>query len=418
MALPAAPLTASTQFRWYLAGAGAWFSAFGIQMVMFAYLVTTVLHAPPGLIGLAQASPTLVATFLLLVGGAVADQTDTRRLLILAHVIAIVPAIALAAVVAAGLLRFEWLIVYGLAMGFVTAFIIPAREAMMADVIGPSAGPQIQQAVTTTVGVTFLAQIAGMFTARLAATLGAAPIILVQAVLQVLGAFTSYKLNPSTRHHVHAEANGGSQLRRIVAGLREVAGSPVLMPITVITAAIGVLFIGAFMVILPVILRDEYGGDVMQFSSMQVAFWSGSILSSMTISRLGNITNRGRPVVFAVSTGTTVLILMSFKAPLLVFYGLVFLWGIGAGVTISMARTIVQEYAPPAHRARVLSIYQLGFTGGMAVGSLATGFIVSMLGARQAALVPALAMMVVVAYLLTRTKLWSITALEHETGPA
>ena len=416
MASPSAPLTGSSQFRWYLAGAGAWFGAFGIQMVMMGYLVTTVLHAPPGYIGLAQASPTLVSTFLLLVGGAIADQIDTRRLLFLAHLAAIVPALVLSAVVALGLLRYEWLIVYGLSMGLVTAFVIPAREAMMADVIGPDAGPQIQSAVTTTVGVTFLAQIAGMFTTRLAAMAGPAPVILIQAVLQAIGAFTSWRLHPSTRHHVHAETNGGGQLHRIAAGLSEVVNSPALLPVTIITAAIGVLFIGAFMVILPVILRTEYGGDVQQFSSMQVAFWSGSILASLTISRLGNITNRGRPIIFAVSSGTTILILMSFKSPLLVFYALVFLWGIGAGVTISMTRTIVQEYAPPAHRARVLSIYQLGFTGGMAVGSLLTGLVVSVLGARQAALVPAFVMIVVILSLLMRTDIWRIKALDHGRG--
>ncbi len=416
MASPSASLTGSSQFRWYLAGAGAWFGAFGIQMVMFSYLVTTVLHAPPGYIGLAQASPTLVSTFLLLVGGAVADQIDTRRLLIFAHIAAIVPALVLSVVVAMGLLRYEWLIVYGLAMGLVTAFVIPAREAMMADVIGPTAGPQIQSAVTTTVGVTFLAQIAGMFLTRLAASVGAAPVILIQAVLQAIGAYTSLRLQPSTRHQVHAETNGGSQLRRIAAGLREVVNSPALLPVIIITAAIGILFIGAFMVILPVILRNEYGGEVQQFSSMQVAFWSGSILASMTISRLGNIVNRGRPIIFAVSTGTAVLVLMSFKSPLLVFYALVFVWGIGAGVTISMARTIVQEYAPPAHRARVLSIYQLGFTGGMAVGALLTGFVVSIVGARQAALVPAFAMAVVVLSLLMWTKIWRIKALDHGGG--
>lgn len=416
MASPSAPLTGSSQFRWYLAGAGAWFGAFGIQMVMMGYLVTTVLHAEPGWIGLAQASPTLVSTFLLLVGGAVADQIDTRRLLVLAHMVAIVPAATLSVVVGMGLLRYEYLIAYGLSMGLITAFIIPAREAMMADVLGPTAGPRIQSAVTTTVGVTFLAQILGMLTTRLAATVGAPPIILAQAVLQAFGAFTSLRLHPSTRHHVHAETNGGSPLKRIAAGLREVSGSPALLPVTIITAAIGVLFIGAFMVILPVILRSEYGGDVQQFSSMQVAFWSGSILSSMTISRLGNITNRGRPIIFAVSSGTTILILMSFESPLLVFYALVFVWGIGAGVTIAMARTIVQEYAPPAHRARVLSIYQLGFTGGMAVGSLLTGLVVSVVGPRNAALVPAFAMMVVILTLLTRTKIWNIKALDHNQG--
>lgn len=80
----ALPSDAQAQFRWYLSGAGAWFIAFGVQQVMFSYLVTTVLHAAPNMIGIAQASLTIVSTLLLLVGGAVADQVDTRRLLILA----------------------------------------------------------------------------------------------------------------------------------------------------------------------------------------------------------------------------------------------------------------------------------------------------------------------------------------------
>jgi MFS family permease len=405
-----------SQFRWYLAGAASWFVAFGIQAVMFAYLVTTVLHAPANQIGLAQASLTFVSTILLLVGGAVADQIDTRRLLVLCHAVAILPALVLAGVVYAGLLRYEWLIAYGLGMGLITAFILPAREAMMGDVIGPSGGlARIQRAVTTTVGITFMAQIAGMLLARLAAAVGAAPIILLQVAAQAFGAFAAYRLAPSTRHHVHAVANGGTQRARIAAGLSEVANSYALLPVTILTLAIGVLFIGAFLVILPVLLREEFGGDVQQFSTMQVSFWGGSIISSLAISRVGNIVHRGRFIVGALTMGVLILLFMSIKGPLIALYGLVFVWGLGAGVTISMSRTIVQEHAPPAHRARVLSIYQLGFTGGMSIGALFIGFIVEALGARTATLVPACLMALVLIGLLTMTKLWHITALKHDT---
>ena len=410
----AVPTAARSQFRWYLSGASAWFIAFGIQQVMFSYLVTTVLHEAPGMIGLAQTSLTIVSTLLLLVGGAVADQVDTRRLLILSHVIAVVPPMALAAVVGFGWLRYEWLSVYGLTMGFISAFVLPAREAMMADVIGPAGRSFLQRAVTTTVAINFVAQISGMFVARFAATLGAAPIMLFQAAIQLFGAFTAYRLTPSTRHTDHAEANGVGQLARIAGGLREVANSYALLPITIITAAIGILFIGTFLVTLPVILREEYSGDVQQFSSMQIAFWSGSIISSLAISRAGNIAYRGRMVVGAMVLGTTIQYLMSFSAPLYLFYGLVFVWGLGAGVTISMSRTIVQEHAPPAHRARVLSIFQLGFTGGMSIGALAIGFVVEAIGPRHAMLVPAISMTIVLTTLLATTKLWNITALKHD----
>ncbi|MBP6012617.1 MAG: MFS transporter [Alphaproteobacteria bacterium] len=406
------PPPAQEQFSWYLFGAGAWFVAIGIQMVMFTYLVTTVLHAAPNMIGLAQASLTIVSTFLLLFGGAMADQVDKRQLLIRCHLFAALPPLALAAVVSAGTLRYEWLIAYGLAMGLVTAFVIPTREAMMADVIGPDRRAFVQRAVTTTVGVTFLGQIAGMFLARFAAEIGPEPIMLFQAGIQLFGAYTVYRLMPTAIHAT--EAGGAGVIARIADGVREVAGSYALLPITIITSAIGILFIGSFLVVLPVILREEFGGNVQQISSMQIAFWSGSIISSIAISRLGNIVNRGRMVVFAVSTGTTILFLLSFKAPLPVLYGLVFIWGLGAGVMISMSRTIVQEHAPAAHRARVMSIFQLGFTGGMSIGALLIGFVVDALGARHATWVPAGSMAVVLICLLTFTKLWTITALKHE----
>ncbi len=403
------------QFRWYLAGAGAWFAAFGIQQVMFSYLVKTVLHAPPNQIGVAQMSLTAMSTVLLLIGGLVADHMDTRRLLLLCHVTAAVPATILALIVAAGYLRFEWLLVYGFFMGSITAFILPAREAMMGDVIGPDGLSRIQRAVTTTVGVTFLAQIVGMLTARLAAVAGAAPIILVQTAIQLFGALTSYKLHPTTRHHASSSTTG-SPIMRVIDGIREVRKSHALLPINILTLAIGVLFIGAFLVILPVILRQEFGGGVEQFSTMFVSFWGGSILSSLTISRIGTIVHRGRLVVGALTTGIAVLTLMSLEAPLIALYVLVFVWGMGAGVTISMSRTIVQEHAPPAHRARILSVYQLGFTGGMSIGALFIGFVVEALGARVATLFPAGAMALVLVGLLATTRIWHITALPHAEG--
>jgi predicted MFS family arabinose efflux permease len=318
--------------------------------------------------------------------------------------------------VGTGALRYEWLIAYGLTMGAITAFTVPAREALMGDVVAtPSA---IQRAVTTTIGITFLCQIAGMLSASLAALSGAAPIILLQVVAQLVGLYSAYRLTPSTRHHEHAETNTGSQLARIGAGLREVASSPALLPINILTAAIGVLFIGAFLVILPLILRAEFGGSVQQISTMLATFWGGSILSSIVISRIGNIVNRGRLIVLAVTNGALMLALMSIPAPLFVLYVLVFGWGLGAGVMMSMSRTTVQEYAPPAHRARILSIYQLGFTGGMSFGALIVGFIAHALGPRLATLVPAALMLLVMLALVTRTRIWTITALKHDTSSA
>lgn len=47
---------------------------------------------------------------------------------------------------------------------------------------------------------------------------------------------------------------------------------------------------------------------------------------------------------------------------------------------INCSRTIYQEAAPDAHRARVLSIYQLGFMGAAPIGSLCAGVTSGLVG--------------------------------------
>lgn len=405
------PPAPASQFQWYLAGTGTWFFAVGVQMVIFTYLVTTVLHAPPNQVGLAQTSLTILSAAFMLVGGAVADRIDRRHLLLLCHMAAAIPGLVLTIVLWMDALRYEWLIAYGLAMGLVTAFILPAREAALGDVLGPDGWKTIQKAVTTMVGIQFLAQIAGMASARFAGETGPAVIMFTQVLAQLAGAFAATRLRPLPPHPATPQDAAETQWQRIRAGLGAVAASPALLPVTVLTLAIGTLYIGAFMVILPVILREEFGGNVEQISTMQVCFWGGTIVSSFALGRMGHIEHRGRLIVGAVSTGATMLALLSIQAPLLVLYAIIFTWGLGAGVMISMSRTTLQEYAPPALRARVMSIFQLGFTGGTAVGALLAGVVVQVLGARHATLFPAISMAIIMTLLVTRTRIWHIRAL-------
>ena len=399
-----------SQYRWYIGGTATWFYAQGVQTVMFTYLVTTVLQAPANQIGLAQTSLTLLSAAFMLLGGAVADRFDRRRLLMLLHGAATLPPLLLVVILWRGALAYEWLIAYGLAIGLVTAFILPAREATLGDVLGPNGHGDLQRAVTTMVGIQFLAQIAGMLLARFAALTGPEAIILSQAIAQGIGLWTAWRLSPLTHARPHDVIDEGSQWQRIRAGLRAVRASEALFPVTVLTLSIGVLYIGSFMVVLPVILREEFGGDVGQISTLQISFWGGTIVSSFAISRIGNIVHRGRLIVGAVSTGAIVLALLSIKAPLIVLYGLIFIWGMGAGVMISMSRTTLQEHAPSALRARVMSIFQLGFTGGMSVGALLAGVVVESVGARAATLFPALVMAAILALLVMRTRILQIRA--------
>jgi MFS family permease len=122
----------------------------------------------------------------------------------------------------------------------------------------------------------------------------------------------------------------------------------------------------------------------------------------------GGVARPGRAVVLALAMGSAVLLPLYWGVSITVFYLIIFAWGAGGGIVMSMSRTIVQEAAPPRFRARVMSVYSLGMMGGMPIGSVATGYIVKAVGVQDAALVPVVGMAIVVAAVAARSDLWRL----------
>jgi MFS family permease len=73
---------------------------------------------------------------------------------------------------------------------------------------------------------------------------------------------------------------------------------------------------------------------------------------------------------------------------------------------MTQARTLVQAAAPETHRARILSLFQLGLMGGAPVGALLIGYLTALTGPRGAVVYPATCMLLVLAGLLLRSGLW------------
>ena len=75
--------------HYYLFGTASWFMAYGIQSVMFAWLVTMVLKESPERVGIAQMSLLLPGTLLILVGGSYADRFGGRKVVVIAQSFAV-----------------------------------------------------------------------------------------------------------------------------------------------------------------------------------------------------------------------------------------------------------------------------------------------------------------------------------------
>jgi MFS family permease len=400
---PPAPLPAqAANFRWYLAGVGAWFTAYAMLLVLFPWLVVIELHESPERVGIAQMALMLPTLLFVLICGVLADRIGPRRVIVAALAACALPPLLLAAVIGAGWLDYAGLILFALAMGVAQSFVTPAREALLPQVVVGS----IQRTVTAVTGVMFGVQMLGFFIAGLADLTGALPLLLVQVAITTFGALAFLRLRlPAWDIPPRSQLN---ILASFIDSYGTVLGFRALRPVMAINLAVGLAFMGAFMVGIPLLIRELHAGTPAQIAAANIANMAGVTASVLVLLRVGGIRRCGRALLCALFSGAATIGLLALPMPYWAMLVLIFAWGLGGGVSITMGRTLVQEMAPPAYRSRVMALYILAFMGGAPLGSLAMGYIIDWLGPLDAMLVPAIGMAALCLAVGWRTELWRL----------
>jgi MFS family permease len=374
-AAAAPPPDATPAFRWFLASLAAWFAAFGLQGVLFSSLVVFYLEADAAWVGVAQGCLMAPSVVFLLVGGAIADRVDRRRLLIGLCLLASALSASLLFAVASHLLSLGWLLVFALAMGTVQAFVIPARDSLLSEVVGPNLGRGIAVAMLTQWGM----QAVGALLGASARFIGIEVALALHASLLVVGVLPLTRLPASRR--VAPAAHPGGRLHEIMAGLREVATSPVLLPPFLLVTAVGLFFIAPFSVVFPVLIRSFYGGGVGELGLVNTSFSVGTILGSFLVLGRGGLKRRGRAQIGVLGISASCIAVVGLGVPYPVALLAVVSWGCFAAVFMNAGRGVFQEHATPAHRGRVLAVYTLGFMGSSGlIGAPVFGALVDLVG--------------------------------------
>jgi MFS family permease len=379
-------------YQWFITGVATWFTAMGMQSVLFSWLVVGELHAKAEWVGIAQSATMLPSVLLILVGGAIADRRDRRSLLIGLHLIAALLSAGLVALVASGKLTLVLLLIYAIAAGSVQAFVMPARDALLSEV----AGPNLMRAVTGLTLVQWGTQAVGALVAGAARWVGTAPALCLHCFILLLGVAPLRQLAPAPT--MQGAAQRRIRLTDIIEGVHEVARSPVLLPVFLLVTAVGTLFIGPFMVVFPILVRDYYGGDIGQLALLNMMFPIGTILGSAGLLWYGRIQWKGAAQLVALVFGACCIGVVAVGLPLWGTLAAVGAWGISAAVFTNTGRTIFQEQAPPSHRARVLSVYMFGFMGASGlIGAPLAGVLVERIGPLATCAVASGVMLIVLA---------------------
>lgn len=393
--------------HFYLLGTGSWFLAFGIQGVMFAWLVTMVLHETPEKVGIAQMSLLLPGTLLILIGGSYADRFGARRVALLAQSVATAAPLILLALVATGRLSFLTMIGYAILMGCAQAFVTPARDGLLSQV----AEGRVQRTVMLTSISQFGLQVVGFMAASVADFAGPEPILLLQALVLSVGVFGFSRIT-NQRHG--ADSTSPRLLHSLVEGGRTVFSSPAMRMIVVQNMCMGFFFMGAYIVTMPLLVRDVFAGGAMDLGLMNAFNSLGLVTTVVLLLRLGDVRRQGRALILAQMIGSVVLFSAALTPHFAVFLVPLFFWGICGGVAMTMSRTIMQQQAPLTQRGRVMSFYSFSFFGAGPIGALINGFLVDLVGPQGTLLICSGAMFTIIGVLGLRSSLWQLQGEQEE----
>jgi MFS family permease len=372
-----------------MANVGSWFGGMGMQQVLFSWIVVGELQASGEWVGIAQTSALLPGLVVWMVAGALADRWDPGRLLAVLHLLAAVPVLALAAVSAIGLLDLPLLIGFGLTVGTLGALAMPARDSLLSRV----AGGDLLRAVTGMTAVQFGCQAIGTLAAGLARFTGSAFMLVVQGGVFLIGSASAMRL---PRARPESLIRGRLRLHELAGGLATVAREPALRGPFLLVVAVGILFVGPYWVLFPLLVRDYYHAGIDALSLVLMLFPLGTILGSLVL-RARGLGRKGLAALFALVVGSSSQLVISSGIPFIAMLGFVLLWGLAGSVFINCSRTLFQQAAPEHGRGRVLAIYQLGFTGGGPAGALLAGFGAEAVGLHTTLFVSASTMLLLVA---------------------
>lgn len=246
--------------------------------------------------------------------------------------------------------------------------------------------------------VQFGTQGLGMLAVSVARWTGAPLVLVGQALWIAFGGLATQRLP-----HVAASprVHGIGAIREATEGLRFVRGTPGLRVVLLCLCGVGFLFMGPFLVIFPLMVREIYDGGVVHMALVLSPFQIGTIAGSGVILLRGGIRRKGRAMLLALGAGGVALLGAGQALPFPGLMAVTFAWGLSGSVFMNCSRTLFQEAAPPERRARVLAVNQLGFMATGPLGALLAGFAAGLLGPLPTLLLFGAAMLALVALVAT-----------------
>ena len=339
-----------------------------MHTVAQSWLVLQLTDSPLrlGLIGTLQFAPILLFSVFT---GAVADRVPKRRLLMATQTTLALLALALAALVVSGHVRYWHVAAVAMSGGLAAAFDGPARQSFMAEMVGKT---DLVNAVALNSASFNAARIVGPAVAGLLiAQFGVAPSFVINAAGLLGMALALATLTERARAPVRRDT---TMLQEIGEGVRYAARTPA------IRFVLGLLFVVSvtvfnFTVYVPLLARHVLGLGAEGFGFLMAALGAGAVAGALTVGFWRAPVPPLAVMLTAAAMALGGLFSLSAARHVAVAVPLLFVTGFFGLILVASCNTRLQLAAPDELRGRVMSLYTLVWGGVFPIGAFCVGAI-------------------------------------------
>lgn len=322
-----------------------------------------------GVVAFASQVPVL---FFSMLGGALADRADKRRVLMATQALSMFQAALLAVLTLTGTVEVWHIVALAASIGLINAVDIPTRQAFTIEMVGRD---DLRHAIALNSIMFNIARIAGP---------GAAGVLVALAGEGVCFAYNAFSYAAvlvslvAMRLPVRPRRAPSSPLEDLKAGFAYVRGNPRMRTVLLLLAASG-FFGGPYLALMPVFARDVLAQGAEGLGFLMAAVGTGALLGAYAMTRVPDRFAAFAPVLSAALFGAGLVV---FSNSGWYELSLVLLVPTAFGLMLQGATTnsLVQHLADEDMRGRVMSFFAMAFIGMMPWGSLALGALAEALG--------------------------------------
>ena len=311
-----------------------------------------------------------------ILGGVVSDRYNKFRVLLTTQVASLIQAAVFSILVFTNNYEAWHILALSVVLGCINAFDVPARQAMVYDMIDEK--EYLPNAIALNSSMVNVARLIGPAISGLVLEKFGAEICFVSNAVSFLAVIISLVLMKLPAFVSHERTT--SVIQDLREGLHYLRSTPSISNVMLMLATVSFLSL-PYVTLLPVYARDIFAGNAATFGLLNSFVGIGAVSGALFLASLKTGTNLKKVLFRCTLLFSAGLMAFSYMRSFPLALLCITITGFGMMAQTTISNTLIQTTVAPAMRGRVISYYAMAFFGMQPIGGLLVGAIAHTFGA-------------------------------------